>query len=417
MECRARPDASDATLNLHSSQSEFVMGRSKKYSELSIDALKQNAPIGARHSHPSHVSSSGVRLPKESCKDHFSLVEPQINAAGIHVWPFDVSCPVDVLFLTEDGRQNVRMNRHGYFEVLFLCSGSADCHIQDRLLPFNAGDLAVIGSTLYHRVECHSSSPSTIAALFFEPDFIRCDGGSDSAEYLTPFLLQDSAFPHIVPAETGIPRQVLDMMLRIRAELPASSPRARLALKTYLKMLLILLVNQYAPYAGTVETFQRQERALDRLRPLFRYLGENCGNTIQVREAARICRMSESHFMSFFKQVTGLSFMKYLNHYRVERAQALLANTDESMANISQEVGFCDQSYFGTVFRKVVGMTPAAYRRRIRSKNGIEGVPIHHPSPVVAGRLSNPATSQRDAAPRLALGLSNEKPFLQNVGA
>jgi AraC-like DNA-binding protein len=75
--------------------------------------------------------------------------------------------------------------------------------------------------------------------------------------------------------------------------------------------------------------------------------------------------MSESHFMSFFKQVTGLSFMKYLNHYRVERAQALLTNTDESMADISQEVGFCDQSYFGTVFRKIVGTTPAAYRRRL----------------------------------------------------
>ena len=147
--------------------------------------------------------------------------------------------------------------------------------------------------------------PLTIAALFFEPDLIRCDGASDSADYLTPFLLQDSEFPHVVPAKTGVPRQVLDMMLRIHSELPASSTRARLALRTYLKMLLILLVKQYAPYTGTVEIFQRQQRALDRLRPLFRYLGENCGNTIQVREAARICGMSESHFMSFFKQVTG----------------------------------------------------------------------------------------------------------------
>ena len=79
--------------------------------------------------------------------------------------------------------------------------------------------------------------------------------------------------------------------------------------------------------------------------------------------------MSESHFMSFFKRVTGLSFMKYLNHYRVERSQLMLVNTDEPMATISQEMGFCDQSYFGTVFRRLVGMTPAAYRRRFRAKN------------------------------------------------
>ena len=332
--------------------------------------------------------SGRVYVPKKSCKDHFSLVEPQISAEGIHKWNFDESCPVDLQFMIEDGRQNVRMNRHGYFEILYLCSGSAHCHIQDRLLPFNEGDLAVIGSTLYHRIECRGTYPLTIAALFFEPDLIRCDGASDSADYLTPFLLQDSEFPHIVPAKTGVPRQVLDLMLRIHSELPASSTRTRLALRTYLKMLLILLVKQYSHYTGTVEIFQRQQRAIDRLRPLFSYLGENCGNPIQVREAARICGMSESHFMSFFKQVTGLSFMKYLNHYRVERAQALLTGTDESMANISQEVGFCDQSYFGTVFRKIVGTTPAAYRRRM----GMDGAA---PGSAHAPALPPPVAEER----------------------
>ena len=357
---------------------EFAMGKSKHYSKLSIEPRTHDGSSIAPSSSRPRATPHGVIVPKASCRDHFSLVEPQISAEGIHKWPFDHSCPADVQFMTETGRQNVRMNRHRYFEVLYLCSGTAYCHIQDRLLPVNEGDLIVIGSTLYHRIECRTSAPVTIAALFFEPDLIRCDGGADSAEYLTPFLLQDSKFPHVVPAETGVPRQALDMMLRIHSELPASSIRGRLAVRTYLKMVLILLVNYYAPYAGTVEIFQRQQRALDRLRPLFRYLGDNCGNTIQVRDAARICGMSESHFMSFFKQVTGLSFMKYLNHYRVERAQTLLKNTDESMATISQEVGFCDQSYFGTVFRKILGTTPAAYRRQLAA-NACASDPAHVP--------------------------------------
>ena len=345
-------------------------------------------------------------LPKTSYPEQFDLVEPQINAEGVHIWPFDAPCPVDVLFLSVDDRHRVRMNRHGYFEVLYLCSGSANCHIQDRLLPFNEGDLAIIGSTLYHRIECQSSSPVTLAALFFEPDLIRCDGAGDSAEYLTPFLLQDEDFPHVIPAESGVPRQVLDLMLRIRSEIPASSARGRLALKTYLKMLLILLVNQYAPYAGTVETYQRQQQNLERLRPLFRYLGENCGDSIQVREAARICGMSESHFMSLFKRVTGLSFVTYYNHFRIERAQALLAKTDESMASISQQVGFCDQSYFGTVFRRIVGMTPATYRRRIRNNTlanqrqpyhmprlHADGLPGLEPRRIETGCVSSQASS------------------------
>jgi AraC-like DNA-binding protein len=294
-------------------------------------------------------------------------VEPQINADGIHVWPFHPTFPVDVRFLTIGLGHNVRRNRHEYFELVYLCGGAASLEIQDRSLPLHEGDLAVVGSTLYHRFECRSEPPVTLAVLFFQPDLIRADGGPDNAEYLTPFLLQDPQFPHIVPASTSIPGQVFELMQRIRPELPATTPRARLAVKTYLKMMLILLVNQYASYAGTVETFQRQQRALERLRPLFEYLEKHFGEPTQVQEAAHNCGMSESHFMSFFKRATGQSFMAYLNHCRIERAQALLAMTDKSVSDISQEMGFCDQSYFGTVFRKLVGMTPAAYRAKSRA--------------------------------------------------
>lgn len=385
------------------------MDRSKKYSALGIDVPKFDSPNRERLDQRPPETLRSLRVHQESYRDQFALIEPQINSEGIHTWPFDVSCPVDVLFLTGDDQHNVRMNRHGYFEVLYLCSGSADCRIEDRLLSLNEGDLAVVGSTLYHRIECRSS-PVTVAMLFFAPDLIRCDGGSDSAEYLTPFLLQDSQFPHIVRAETDVPRKVLDMMLRIHAELPASSPRSRLALVTYLKMLLILLVNHYASYAGTVELFQRQQKALDRLVPLFRYLGENCGSMIHVAEAARICGMSESYFMSFFKRVTGLSFVEYFKHYRIERAQELLANTADSMASISQEMGFCDQSYFGAVFRRVVGMTPATYRRQFQSKNSTNCVQLT--SPASAVRFS-PGVPRHEALAGHSLRLQYVKPSLK----
>jgi AraC-like DNA-binding protein len=352
------------------------MAKSRKSSKSLIDPeIPANPAISRSHAHL--IAALGrLRFPRNSCEEQFSLVDPQINAEGIHVWNFDIACPLEVLFLMESGQHKVRMNRHTYFEVLYLCSGSALCHIQDRPIPMHVGDLAVIGSTVYHRVERRSSQPLTLAALFFDPEMLRCDGGSDSMQYLTPFLFQDATFPHIIPAETGIPRQVLDMMLRIHAE-RASVPSARLILKTYLKMILALLVTHYASYSGKLEVFHRQEKALERMRPLFRYLEENCSAPIQIKQAARVCGMSESHFMSVFKEVTGLSFLKYLIHYRVEKARVMLTHTDESMKNICQDVGFCDQSYFGAVFRKIVGVTPAEYRRRFRSNGSAEFPEVH----------------------------------------
>jgi AraC-like DNA-binding protein len=372
------------------------MARSKKSSGSNTELKNPGASNWLGLLPGSSVESPRAHTLSKPFEDTFSLVEPQINVEGVHIWPFNKSCPVEVLFMTTHDRQRVRMNRHGYFEIVYLCSGYGVCHIQDRLLPLCEGDLAVIGSTLYHRIECQSESPLTIAALFFEPEFICCDGANDSAGYLTPFLLQDAEFPHVVPTKSGVPRQVLDLMLKIQSESPATTPRARLAVKTYLKMVLMLLVNQYAAYAGTIETHKRQERALDRLRPLFKYIGDNPGNSVQVHQAARMCGMSESYFMNFFKQVTGLSFVAYLNHFRVEQAQLLLAQSDESMVTISQQVGFCDQSYFGTVFRKITGVTPAAYRRRVRTQPGTSQRSANHRRPAIDGEVI--ASSMRTSA-------------------
>ena len=103
------------------------MARSKKSTESSTRSRRGDITKAVRLSTGSLDLSLGIHLPERSCKDHFEIVEPGINAEGVHTWPFDPSCPVDVLFLTVDDRHRVRMNRHSYFEVLYLCSGSANC--------------------------------------------------------------------------------------------------------------------------------------------------------------------------------------------------------------------------------------------------------------------------------------------------
>jgi AraC-like DNA-binding protein/mannose-6-phosphate isomerase-like protein (cupin superfamily) len=307
------------------------------------------------------------RIPKRFCEDHYRTIDPKVNAKGVHEWPFDPRFPVDVRFLTNGRNPNVRMNRHEYFEVLCLLSGTASLRIHDRSLALSAGDVSVVGSTLYHRLEPTADSRFTVAALFFLPEIIRSEGTSDSNGYLIPFLLQDAKFPHVIPGKTGIPEEILALMKRIHGELPANTMLARLAAKTYLKQLLLLLVQRYSSYAGTIRTFERQQRALTRLQPLFSYVEDHFSEPIRLERASRSCGMSTSHFISFFKNATGQSFLSYLNHYRVERAQQLLSGTEKSITEIGQETGFCDQSYFGMIFRRLVGMTPSDYRRQMQS--------------------------------------------------
>ena len=294
------------------------------------------------------------------------VVDPQINAEGVHIYPFDASFPIDVRFFTLGRRNSVRMNRHHYFELCYISAGRTNWQVQGRHFSVREGDMVVIGSDIYHRPVDPPDAHSRLTFLFFEPEVIcGTHGTGGEAEYLMPFLAQKSDFPHVIPAGTGLPAQALDLMRRIHAELPATTGSGRLAIRTYLQMILILLVKHYSAYMGTREDLNRKRADLDRLRPLFDYLEKNSHLPVQVDYAARLCAMSSSRFMSFFRRTTGQSFHSYLNQFRIAKAQALLTTTDKPLDSISQETGFCNQSYFGMMFRKLVGDTPLAYRRRL----------------------------------------------------
>jgi AraC family transcriptional regulator, transcriptional activator of pobA len=308
-------------------------------------------------------------MSKPHWENAFSLIDPQINADGIHVWPFDPAFPFDVRFYVWDKRHPMRSNRHDYFEIFYLQAGEMVCRVQDREFPMRSGDLAVISSTHYHTMRLpekrRPAGSVKAAALYFLPELIRAaEATGEDVEYLMPFLMQDAGFPHVIAAGTGVPARIFDLLKSAHAELPADSMRARLTVKTYLKMILILLVNHYADRRGTVETFTRKQRAIEQLAPLFDYLEAHYGEPISVTAAAGILHMSESHFMRHFKQVTGQSFVSYLNHFRIAKAEHLLATTDLSVSDVGQTVGFRDQSYFGLVFRSLVHLTPLQYKRR-----------------------------------------------------
>jgi AraC-like DNA-binding protein len=93
-------------------------------------------------------------------------------------------------------------------------------------------------------------------------------------------------------------------------------------------------------------------------------MDEHYTERISLDDSSSKVGMSKSHFKRFFRRVTGQTFITHLSRFRIAKAQALLVSTDRSIAEISQEVGFCSQSYFGVVFQKFAHMSPYQYRKR-----------------------------------------------------
>ena len=101
-------------------------------------------------------------------------------------------------------------------------------------------------------------------------------------------------------------------------------------------------------------------------RRLTAYIDAHLADEIRTEDLAQLLILSESHFNRAFRTSFGTSAHDYVTRRRIEVTQGLMLTTSEALCMIALRCGFNDQSHFTRVFRRIVGETPAVWRR-IRS--------------------------------------------------
>ena len=93
------------------------------------------------------------------------------------------------------------------------------------------------------------------------------------------------------------------------------------------------------------------------------YVKENFRRRIGRDEAASLVGLSPNGFSRFFKQHTGLVFVKYVEQVRLEEALKLLLTTDDTVAGIAYSCGFTSPHYFNNLFKHYYGVSPGRFGR------------------------------------------------------
>jgi transcriptional regulator GlxA family with amidase domain len=131
-----------------------------------------------------------------------------------------------------------------------------------------------------------------------------------------------------------------------------------------------------------------------------------------VRRLARVSGVSAAHFARSFRQAFGVPPHRYLLTRRIERASALLRDTELSVTDIAFQTGWGSLGTFGRIFRDVTGHTPGAIRARARAAAGALGqVPVcalsaaHRPDLTMAV-----SEKRRRAAGRIKASRKEEAP-------
>ena len=108
------------------------------------------------------------------------------------------------------------------------------------------------------------------------------------------------------------------------------------------------------------------------------YIDEHFCSDIDLSSIANEACFSKFHFVRLFKEIYGKTPHQYLTHVRVEKAREYLASGDP-VAKVCFSVGFDSISSFTGLFKRRVGLTPAAYQTEEQKRQAeIAKIPLKH---------------------------------------
>lgn len=105
------------------------------------------------------------------------------------------------------------------------------------------------------------------------------------------------------------------------------------------------------------------------------YIHENIQQSLSLNEVAQKAFLSPSYLSRLFKKYLHVNFVEYVNNQKVALAQEKLALTQDSVQQISNQIGFSQTSYFTKIFKRKTGLTPSDFRQRNRTIQKIYTIP------------------------------------------
>ena len=105
-----------------------------------------------------------------------------------------------------------------------------------------------------------------------------------------------------------------------------------------------------------------EKNQIDKIKNALMFIHENYSEKTTINLLAKECNMSEYYFAHFFKKVTKMTPVEYLNDYRIKKACLLIKNSDFNIIDIAYEIGFNNLSNFNRIFKKIMKMTPSSFR-------------------------------------------------------
>jgi AraC family transcriptional regulator len=168
----------------------------------------------------------------------------------------------------------------------------------------------------------------------------------------------------IVAVYGGVDDRLWELGRRMAAEIESPRYASRLYFDTLNTQLAICLVRDHSSLVSHGDAAEKRIEDL-RIKKAIDFIHANLSWNITLEELAEETNLSPGCLVAAFKQATGRPPHRYLLEQRIERAKVLLADPNQIITQIALDVGFSSQSHLTTVFRRLTGLTPNAFRKEV----------------------------------------------------
>jgi AraC-like DNA-binding protein len=117
------------------------------------------------------------------------------------------------------------------------------------------------------------------------------------------------------------------------------------------------------------DTLNQSRETLERLERIFIYVEQHYQEAITLNEVANYMGFSPYYFTKLFKKNTGMTFIAFLNEYRLNKAKWILINEDLPMSAVAEAAGFGSVKTFHHFFKEATGISPLKYHKTIFGNN------------------------------------------------
>lgn len=261
--------------------------------------------------------------------------------------PDETLLPLYPLSLGMDYEQGEILREEGftYYQWLQTSKGQGIFRCKEGTFELPEGFGVFLDPHTYHHYECNSTDWETNWMVFdgaYIPHIFRYCG----LTFNQPYAIMD--FPKI---------KSTFLQLKDLCTQPTT--------KAFMEASTVLYDFLYSAGNNLIHTNSTTFRQFKRIEPVIQTINEGYHKDLSIDALANLLQISPQHFCVLFKDITQLRPMQYINRIRIRHAKEMLIGSQHSIEEIARLCGFDNASYFYTVFKKEVHITPGQFRKQM----------------------------------------------------